>query len=214
MKTLVADLNARISASTRYHANTVAEYFSTASLDWWNPTQACYNKQKQAISNWIKELNPHKVLELGAGFGRISELLDKLPKATITFVDINKKAISTLRGKFPHRTVIESDIKSFKLEKEKYDLIAAVEILVHIPDIKNLIKRIHGALQDEGTFITSITPVSWYEKNWPRKPTIHRGIDENEFEDYISKYFEIKERVESDNGQLVTYILSKKCLSK
>ena len=51
----------------------------------------------------------------------------------------------------------------------------AVELLVHIPNIEDLIKKIHSSLMNNGTFITSITPDTWYTENWPRTPTIHKS---------------------------------------
>ena len=210
MGTLNVNLDQRIRTSPRYSAKTVADYFAFSKLEWWKPNNEYYNQQTKAIEQWLKKLNAKSVLELGAGFGRISELLDKLPDADLTLVDVNKKALNILKKRFSHREVIESDINNFCFEENKYDLVAAVELLVHVPNIEDLIKKIHSSLTDKGTFITSITPDSWYKENWLRTPTIHRGINEREFSDFVSLYFDIVKVNRSSNNQLVTYLLKKK----
>lgn len=210
MGTLVVNLDQRIKTSLRYRFNTVAEYFVSSKLEWWKPSNEYYNQQRRTIESWLKKLDPKSVLELGAGFGRISELLDKLANADLTLLDINKKAISILEKKFPRRKIVEQEVNDFSFEKNKYDLIVAVELLVHIPNIKDLIEKIHDSLITNGTLITSITPDTWYQANWPRTPTIHRGINEREFEDFISSGFNVAKVTRSSNNQLVTYLLKKK----
>lgn len=210
MSTLVVNLDQRVQTSPRYNQNSVAEHFATSNLEWWKPNNEYYNEQKNKIESWLKKLKPTQVLELGAGFGRISELLDKLPNVELTLVDINKKALNVLEKKFPHRKVINSNVSLFNFEKNTYDLIVAVELLVHIPNIEDLIEKIHASLRDSGTFITSITPESYYRANMPGKHNIHRGIDEKEFEDFISQYFDIVKINRSKNNQLIIYLLKKK----
>ena len=210
MKTLVVNLDQRIRTSPRYSSNSVADYFAASKLEWWKPNNEHYNKQTRIIENWLKKLNPKSVLELGAGFGRISELLDRLPEVDLTLVDINKKALDILRKKFPNREIIDTEVNKFSFQEKTYDLVVAIELLVHIPNIEELIEKIHSSLTEGGVLITSITLDSWYQENWPRTPTIHRGINEREFEKFISSYFNIVKTNRSANNQLVTYLLQKK----
>ncbi len=210
MSTLVVNLDQRIKTNPRYTHSTVTEYFANSKLDWWNPTNKYYAQQTNIIENWLEKISPKDILELGAGFGRISQLLDKLPRVNLTLVDINKKALNILKQEFPHRQIINSDINSFLSKKNKYDLLVAIELLVHIPNIEKLIQGVYNSLRKNGTLITSITPDSWYEANWPRKPTIHRGINEKELNDFVSKFFNIVEVNRSSNNQLITYLLKRK----
>jgi len=210
MKTLNVNLDQRIQTAPRYKSKSVAEYFASSKLEWWKPNNEHYNQQTRTIEQWLKKLSPKSVLELGAGFGRISELLDKLADVDLALVDINKKALGVLEKKFPHREIVEKKVNDFSFEKNKYDLIVAVELLVHVPNIEDLVEKIHDSLTSNGTLITSITPDTWYTANWPRTPTIHRGINEKEFEDFISSYFNTVKINRSSNNQLVTYLLKKK----
>ena len=210
MKTLIVNLDQRIRTSPRYNSKSVAEYFANSKLEWWKPNNEYYNQQTRVIENWLKKLNPVSVLELGAGFGRISELLDKLPDIDLTLVDINKKALDVLQKRFSHREIVDKEVNNFLFAKNKYDLVVAVELLVHIPNIKDLVEKIHASLTNNGTLITSITPDTWYTANWPRTPTIHRGINEREFSDFVSLYFDIVKVNRSSNNQLITYLLRKK----
>lgn len=211
MSTLNVNLDQRVQAAPRYKGKSVAEYFADSKLQaWWKPTEEHYNEQTKTIDRWLKKLNPESILELGPGFGRISELLDRFSHSEFTLVDINKQALRVLRNKFPHRHIVKEEINKFSFEKNKYNLIVAIELLVHIPDIEDLVGKIQNSLTSKGTFITSITPDTWYEENWRGIPVTHRGINEREFEDLISLYFSIAEVNRSDNSQLVTYLLEKK----
>lgn len=210
MNTLKINLDQRIRSSPRYKDNSVAEYFKNSKLEWWKPVGEDYNQQVTVIKNWLKKLHPQTVLELGAGFGRISEILDEISNVDLTIVDINKKALDVLRRKFSHREIVEGNVSELSYEKNKYDLVVAIELLVHIPDIESLVEKIYDSLKENGSFITSITPESWYKANCPGKHNIHRGIDEREFEGFISEYFDIVKVNRSSNNQLITYLLKKK----
>jgi ubiquinone/menaquinone biosynthesis C-methylase UbiE len=211
MNTLNVNLDQRVRTAPRYKSKSVADYFVGSKLQaWWKPTEEHYNQQTRTIEKWLKKLNPESILELGPGFGRISELLDGFSDSEFTLVDINKQALRVLKKKFPHRHIVKEEASKFSFEKNKYNLIVAIELLVHIPDIEDLVEKVQNSLTKDGIFITSITPDTWYAENWRGIPVTHRGINEKEFEDLISSYFSIVEVNRSDNNQLVTYLLEKK----
>lgn len=217
MSTLVVDLNSRVATSPKYpNMKSPADYFARTNIfkTWYKPTDKHHKSQENAIRQWLSNLNPKQSLELGPGLGRITQLLvDKHPESELKLVEINKEYFKELSTKFPRRTLINADVEKYNFGKNKYDLVVATGLLVHIPNIDKLITKVHSSLTPGGTFITSITPESWYVKNRPGVHNLDRGIDEKEFEEFVSKFFDIEDIHKSKNGQHITYNLKKNQLS-
>lgn len=204
--TLTSNLNERIEKSGRFKANSLEEYFRNSKLDWWKPEEKQpYIEQEKEIDEWLGGDNFSNILEIGPGFGRITQHLSTHTD-DLTLVEINKKAVKELRKTFPNSLIIEDCIEDAIVTlPEKYRLICAVEILVHIPNIPWLLKEIYDQLDDYGVFITSITKDAAYRN---RHTVIHRGINPLEFNTELGYVgFRILNQVEHDH--LLTYLLVK-----
>jgi len=210
MNTLVTDLDRRIRRSHRFHASSIGEYFRTSKLRWWNPSTQSYNEQETAIRSWLNALNPTSVLELGPGFGRITELLNMFTDADLTLVEINEKACRLLRKRFGTRNILQIQFSDLEWQVGAHDLVVAVEVLVHIPNLRSFLGNVHAALADNGVLITSITPLEWYEQKGIKRNIIHRGIAEDEFLDYMSRGFDLVHSHRGEDGQHITYMFRKK----
>ena len=213
MSTLTVDLPARLVQSGKYPGmNKPADYFARTNIfkTWYKPTTLEHKSQEKAISKWLSDLNPEHTLELGPGLGRITQLVvNKHPGIALTLVDVNKNYFSELRIKFPHVTLVEANVEKYKFGKNKYDLVVATELLVHISDIEKLVDKVHASLTDGGTFITSITPDTWYVKNRSGVHNLDRGINKQEFEEFVSQNFYIEDIHQDRNGHFTTYRLTK-----
>jgi|GEM_PF-6844993 len=216
--TLIVDLDARIAAATRPDfrgSRTVAEHWRKNDFNWWraalmeNPS---YDEQEQAIKGWLSHWEFNRILELGPGTGRITRILQPICTNRLTLVEINKKFLQQLSQGFPEAQILNGDVTKLTWHHEgPYNLIVAVEILVHIPDVIQLMVKIHQALtRPAAQAIVSITPLTWYEANYKGTPTVHRGIDRGEFEQLLSALFRTRAVHESTSGQHVSYWLEKK----
>lgn len=209
MSTLIANLDEQVAKSPKFKEETVAEHFRHSNLKWWQSicTRNSYQEQEGAISEWLSPLMIDKILELGPGFGRITRILKRSCTGSLRLVEINNSACKHLTVEFPDISLVSADVITYPWDSEKYDLIAAVEILVHIPDIVTLIRRIHAALVAGGSTIVSVTPLGWYKRHVRRQLVIDRGIDQQEFEAFVKTLFEIDKFHKSSNGQQLTYML-------
>ena len=90
-----------------------------------------YAMQELVLSGYLKYIKFNSVLELGAGFGRITDIInEKFNPNTYVAVDVSPEQLSHISN----ATIVLSDIESFKT-KEKFDLVIAVEVLMHqLPD--------------------------------------------------------------------------------
>lgn len=203
-ETLLVDLDNRIRNSPRFKATSISEYFQSSRLDWWKPTQEEYVDQENLIGSWLERQWFAKGLEIGPGFGRITKLI--FPQVEeLDLVEINQKAIKDLSRQFPTTNIFNTNVENFDMRKGKYDLVVAVEVLVHVPDISGLLESISQSLDKNGVFITSITPSECYGNKYT---VIHRGIDPLEFEMSLAQNgLSVLEK--SQIGHHLTYCLVK-----
>ena len=217
MGTLLVDLDARIRRSPLFKATTVAGYFRKSSLDWWKPEGKNYREQLSAVRQWLKFTHPASVIEFGPGFGRVTDLLSRHKPEKLVLVEVNRRACSVLRRKFPKAELIPATFKDFfgsRTEGDRYDLAVAIGVLVHVPNIVDLMGNIHSVLRHNGLFISSITPLSWYVAQGKSRTVIHRGIDRDEFEKMVRRFFRIEDYNVNKNGQHITYLLRKKLVGR
>ena len=202
---LVVDLDGRVSGSPRFSADTVGGYFTDSTLRWWRPDTEDYDFQGRRIAEWLAGETFETAVELGPGFGRITGLIEPVT-TDLTLVETNKKAIGVLQSEFPDVDILQALVEEYGLwaGAGKYDLVAAVELLVHIPNIPELLDNVAQSLKVGGRFITSITPDTYYTG----RPTyIHRGINRDEFEHALGARMTIEDAYVY--GEHVTYLAAK-----
>jgi SAM-dependent methyltransferase len=133
------------------------------------------------------------VLELGCGFGRISQLLlTNYPNITeYLALDISPDQIENAKSllastKLPDQVKLDflvSDIQSLRLDK-KYDLVILSEVLLHIlpSDIDTIIKKLITLSKKH------IINIDWYEDRSPKAQASHNFI--HQYEALYKKYTE------------------------
>ena len=159
-----------------------------------------YDKNKRLQEEFlITHLNGisesfNSVLELGCGFGRITQLLLTNYRNITEYlaVDISPDQIENAKSllsstKLPNNQVkldfLVSDIQSLKLDKE-YDLVILSEVLLHIlpTEINSIIKKLITLSKKH------IINIDWYEEHPPRKQASHNFI--HQYEAIYKKYTE------------------------
>jgi SAM-dependent methyltransferase len=131
------------------------------------------------------------VLELGCGFGRITQLLLSNYNNISEYlaVDISPDQIENAKSllsssKLPNQVKLDflvSDIQSLRLDKE-YDLVLLSEVLLHIlpEDIDSIIKKLITLSKKH------IINIDWYEDNPPKSQASHNFI--HQYETLYKKY--------------------------
>jgi len=129
--------------------------------------------QEQVLVGYLKSMPPFQtVLEIGCGFGRISNLVLLNFPAIQEHVatDMSPDQLETAKGfvKSDKVRFIESDIQSLQPDK-KYDLVIAVSVLLHIlPD------EIDQAIAKMVSFSNKhVVNVDYYEEDKARQVAPH-----------------------------------------
>ncbi len=104
-----------------------------------------------------------KVLEIGTATGYISKIL-KENNCHVTGIEINSDWANEA-AKYVDRMIVD-DIEDLDFKKEfdneKFDVILMGDVLEHLHDPVNLLKKFHNLLNDNGYFVCSIPNISYF----------------------------------------------------
>ena len=145
--------------------NTEFEHFSSLANDWWSKNgkfKILHEIQAIRIKYILetlnkKNLNNTTVLDIGCGGGLVSEGLSKIG-ATVTGIDFIKENIKVAKMHAKKNNLeIDYFVKDFEKEKitSKYDIIIILEVLEHLNNWEEFIKKIKLSLNKNGTLIIS-----------------------------------------------------------
>ena len=145
--------------------NTEFEHFSSLANDWWSKNgkfKILHEIQAIRIKYILetlnkKNLNNTTVLDIGCGGGLVSEGLSKIG-ATVTGIDFIKENIKVAKMHAKKNNLkINYFVKDFEKEKitSKYDVIIILEVLEHLNNWEEFVKKIKLSLKKNGTLIIS-----------------------------------------------------------
>lgn len=105
-----------------------------------------------AIAQTLPEAEPGmRHLDFGSGIGATSQLFARRGYAT-TLADISTSLLAFARFRLERRGDHASylDLNAATLEADRYDVITAIDTLVHIPDVPGTAQMLHRALRPRG----------------------------------------------------------------
>jgi SAM-dependent methyltransferase len=156
-----------------------------------------------AIAETVMDLRPGEKLEhldFGSGVGATSQMFSNLGHST-TLADVSTTlrefAEFRLRRRSQRATFVDLDTQS--LEPGRYDVITAIDTLVHIPNLRDVVSMLHRALKPGGLLFANfdVRPPSdenaWhlYSDDLPLRWTLHRaGFEPRESLDNMSIRYE------------------------
>ena len=145
--------------------NTEFEHFSSLANDWWSKNgkfKILHDIQPIRIKYILealnkKNLNNTKILDIGCGGGLVSEGLTKIG-ASVTGIDFIKENIKIAKIHAKKNNLkINYFVKNFEKEKitSKYDVIIILEVLEHLSNWEEFLKKIKFNLKKNGVLIIS-----------------------------------------------------------
>ena len=83
----------------------------------------------------MAETNPRNVLEVGCNLGgNLAHIAEHLEAMNIYGIDVNAKALRTLRGSMPDVNAVHSVARSLPFRDRMFDLVFTTGVLIHQPD--------------------------------------------------------------------------------
>ncbi len=136
-------------------------------------------------------------LDFGSGIGVTSQLFARAGYET-TLADISTSLLDFARHRLSRRDEAAGfiDLNDEKLETGRYDVITALDTLVHVPDLADVVAGLHSALRPGGWLVTNfdVRPPSpenaWhlYEDDLDLRAIVHRAgfAPSGRFGDYMA----------------------------
>ncbi len=134
--------------------------------------------------------NP-SILDIGAGTGLLSSfILDRIPSANLTLIDISEKMIEVAKSRLKDNPAVKyiiDDYTKYQFDK-KYDIVASSLSIHHLTDEqkRQLYSSIYSILNQNGVFINAdqvlgSTPFieTLYKRDWKYKVE-NSGLSEDE----------------------------------
>ncbi|MCK5024949.1 MAG: methyltransferase domain-containing protein [Nanoarchaeota archaeon] len=153
------------------------------------------------MQNYVKwiydEIKPHlgsNILEVGAGMGAITKLIEKDKSRSITPTD-KKEYPRNLSSTKIKKIDITGDISM--LENKKFDTIVCVNVLEHIEEDILAIRNMNQLLEEKGKLVIIVPAIKFIygkidraDRHWRRysKQEILSKIKQSQFEITIFKY--------------------------
>lgn len=147
-------------------------------------TQEYFNRSRQTPWDGWGKLLPYlqglslKVLDLGCGNGRFGIWLNKHKKIEYVGLDNNQYLLDSAREKLPSARLIRADITQIWPVKDKFDLVAILGIMHHLPQTGRapLLKRAAANLKPGGILF-----LSFWEFNRSQESKIVKNLGNNDY---------------------------------
>jgi SAM-dependent methyltransferase len=117
----------------------------------WGLDYLCYQKH---LNEKVKKLNPASVLEVGCGDGYFLGGLPSTIERKVG-VDLSEKAIAFAKAFHPD---CEFHVQDAAEMDEKFDLVAAIEVIEHIPEdlLPHFMKALAARVKDDGIVLITV----------------------------------------------------------
>jgi len=123
----------------------------------WIGNRVKINYVYKKIKKYIK--NARTACEIGFGEGYLLRMLHN-SGLKVVGIDISNYLVNELGNRFNRDgfdiELIQGDISKIELEEDKFDLLFCLDVLEHIPDIKEAIKNIKKLLTNDGLLVGTL----------------------------------------------------------
>lgn len=119
-----------------------------------------YDKKESYLNSFEKNLllpllgdvKNKKILDVGAGTGRLAVTLAKM-EAEVTAIDVSQKMLDELYKKNSKIKTIVGDAESLPFPDDSFDFVIAVFLIVHLKNPSMFFKEAYRILKDDGKLL-------------------------------------------------------------
>ncbi len=131
-----------------------AEGYDLAAQDYDKKEKYLNSFEKGKFLSLLPEIKNKKILDVGAGTGRVSLSLS-LAGAQVTALDVSEKILEVLKRKNKNIITIVGEAENLPFEKENFDVIVSAFLIVHLKDPKIFFDEVYRVLKPNGLFLVS-----------------------------------------------------------
>jgi ubiquinone/menaquinone biosynthesis C-methylase UbiE len=108
--------------------------------------------EQRNLNPYLKSAKGKKVLDAGAGTGRISARLAEAG-AEVTALDISPEMLEILKRKNKSVKIVEGDLENMPFEDETFDMVFSSLALVHLKKIEPFLDECYRVLKNDGLLV-------------------------------------------------------------
>lgn len=119
------------------------------------------------IAEMVEPFLGHRVLEIGAGLGSITQ--HYVAGRDFVATDISTDCVNRMRERFagyPNVTVLQADIRHFEDAGERFDSIVMINVLEHIADDAGLLRQLRELLLPGGRIVIYVPALNGLYGPW------------------------------------------------
>ena len=128
--------------------------------------------QKHVIRGWLKSGN--RCLELGAGFGRITEFLEPYFKE-VTALELGTLNLRIAKSRLKSASLVRSDIGHIPFGDSTFDTVAMIRVVQLLPQPRLVLREISRVAKDGATVILSMPNLATNNILWAAQSIWNKG---------------------------------------
>ena len=105
--------------------------------------------EKHILDKFIESTKGKKVLDAGAGTGRLAIRLHNAG-AHVTALDLSPEMLNTIRRKKPAIKTVEGDMETMPFEDKTFDMVFSSLAMVHLKRVDKFLDECYRVLKDGG----------------------------------------------------------------
>ncbi len=109
--------------------------------------------EKNHLIPWIREAKGKRVLDAGAGTGRISLRLLEAGAAEVVALDMTPAMLEKLRQKSDKIKTVEGNVEAMPFADGSFDMVFSCLTLVHLKKIGTFLDECYRVLKDDGVLV-------------------------------------------------------------
>jgi glycogen(starch) synthase len=119
------------------------------------PFHRLYDAKRQAVAAELARASRLRILDVGGGYGRITGPFAE--RHDVTLVDISREMLAEAKARFPVLHVIEANARALPFEDGAFDLVIALDLLCHLPDLREGTRELRRVTHAGGRVVCDTT---------------------------------------------------------
>ncbi len=131
----------------------------------WRGKQLEDAAQKHLVRSWLEG---DTCVELGGGFGRLTQLLES-KFSNVVMLEFANRNISMARRRLRNSQLVRTDVSHLPLQENLFDCAVMVRVIHLLPDPAGVMMEIQRVVRDRGTVIISVPNLQMNRLSWGLK---------------------------------------------